>query len=78
MGLAVLDKRLDDEEMVALVGSSEHGSPSLYQIKQLVRAIKQLAHEFAQRQRDEHFSQAMDDEAAVHEKRFGGRVKAGV
>jgi hypothetical protein len=46
LGLAVLDARLEGEQMKSLVGAIDLNSPTTYLIKMTVRRIKGLAQEF--------------------------------
>jgi len=74
LGIAVLDLRFSGNDTKSLVGSDEHGQPTSYRIKQVVRGIKQIAQEFAQLRGDEEFlrqvTRAMDSEQRTVEKRF--------
>ena len=77
LGLAVLDVRLDGGDTKSLVGDDEFGEPSSYRVKQTVKAIKELAREFAAG-RDPGFlemvERAMEGEARTARKRFAGQA----
>ena len=76
LGLAVLDLRLSgDGDTKALVGRPELRSPSSYRVKETVKALKDLAHEFAGITGDEELlakiTRARQAERATVRKRFG-------
>lgn len=52
LGLAVLDARLDGEEVKALVGRDDLGNPSSYRIKATVRDLKRLLHQHVRKSGD--------------------------
>ena len=55
LGRAVLDARMDGEEMKSLVGREDLGSPGRFQVKAIVQKVKALAREYAQRLGDSGF-----------------------
>lgn len=73
LALAILDARLSDEELKGLVGRSELGSPSAYQLKRETGEVKRLAHQFAAQSGDSEFvrmvNQAFDAQAITFAKR---------
>lgn len=77
LALAILDARLAGEELKGLVGNSELGHPSGYQLKREVGEIKRLAHQFAHQTGDEVFLynvlRALDTEAVTVAKRQAAR-----
>jgi len=80
LALAILDARLSDEELKGLVGRSELGSPSAYQLKREVGEVKRLAHQFAAQSGNSEFlrlvNQAFDAEAVTIAKRQAARQAA--
>ncbi len=60
LGCAVLDARMDGEEMKSLVGREDLGSPGRFVIKRVVQQIKELAREFAERHGDPAFVREID------------------
>ena len=77
LGVAILDQRLRGEDTKALVGQMELGRPSVWQVKQTVSAVKELAQRYAARIGGPDFadmvSTAMDREAATVSKRQAAR-----
>ena len=73
LAAAILDWRFDGNEVKDMVGNPQFGSPSVYAIKREVAEIKKLAHEFAIRNDDPGFLNAVErgmaGEARTVEKR---------
>ena len=80
LALAILDARLGNEELKGLVGRSELGSLSAYQLKREVGEVKRLAHQFAARSGNSEFlrlvDRAFDAEATTIAKRQAARQAA--
>jgi hypothetical protein len=47
LALAIFDTKLENRDAKSLEGNASVGSPSIYNIKQSMRALKKLAQEFA-------------------------------
>jgi len=73
LALTILDARLGGEELKGLMGRSELGSPTAYQLKREVGEVKRLAQQFAARSGDSEFlrlvKRAFDAEAVTFAKR---------
>ena len=60
LALAILDTKLEGEDAKSLVGNASVGSPSIYNIKQSMRALKRLAQEFAVKTGNTEFINLLD------------------
>ena len=60
LGIAVLDARLQGEEIGGLVGREDLGSPGRFVIKRAVQEVKALAREYAQRLGDPAFMREIE------------------
>ena len=73
LAMAILDTKLAGEDAKSLVGNASVGSPSIYNIKQSMRALKKLAQEFAVKTGNTEFINLLDrakaSEMATVEKR---------
>ena len=73
LALAILDQKIAGGDTSKMAGRAEFGTPSAYYIKREVRAIKELARQFASQLGDPAFSgmvaKAMDSEKATVAKR---------
>jgi DNA-directed RNA polymerase specialized sigma24 family protein len=71
----IFNQRLSAQEIKSLVGAPEFGEPSAYAVKTVVKAIKQLAVEFARTRGDDVFlrmiQRAMAGEQQTLARRFG-------
>jgi hypothetical protein len=52
LAAAILDQRLAGEETKGMVGQPQFGSPTVFEIKKTVQAVKAVAHRFAAQSRD--------------------------
>jgi hypothetical protein len=77
LALEILDARLAGEDSKNLVGKAANGTASAYYIKVEIRAIKELAQQFAQQTGDQVFlhnlAKAMDSEKETVAKRQAAR-----
>jgi hypothetical protein len=73
LAVAILDAKLAGEDAKSLAGNASVGSPSIYNIKQSMRALKRLAQEFAVKTGNTAFinllDRAKESEMATVEKR---------
>ena len=60
LAAAILDWRLEGNEVKDMVANPQFGSPSVYAIKREVQEIKKLAHEFAVQNDDPGFLNAVE------------------
>ncbi len=81
LAAAILDWRLEGRQTKEMIGRPEFGSPSKYNIKREVQAIKSLAHQFAAQSGDPSFlarvERAIAGEAETVAKRQAATRQAG-
>ena len=65
LALTILDTKLAGEDAKSLVGNASVGSPSIYNIKQSMRALKRLAQEFAVKTGNTEFINLLDRAKAL-------------